>query len=88
MGENITGFLTDHQQKHLWDLVISFNTQEAQIFQMKNKLFFAINTGALESSVFHSLIIPPRQRENRTQRGQRSNLCKASCRLLLCMISD
>lgn len=67
MRENNTGFLTSPQQKCLWDLAIPFDTQEGQIFQMQNKLVFAINTGALENSVFHNLIIPQRQRENCTQ---------------------
>lgn len=29
---------------------------------MQNKFFFAINTGALENSVFHNLINPQRQK--------------------------
>lgn len=50
MRENSMGFLAYHQQKCIWDLLLSFNTQEGENFhfQMQNTLYLAINTGASE----------------------------------------
>lgn len=66
MRENSTGFLAYHQQKCIWDLMLSFNTQEGENFhfQMQNILYLAINTGASENGDFHNLIISYSQRKN------------------------
>lgn len=73
MGENNTGFLTDHQQKCLWDLMIPFNIREGQIFhfQMLNQIIFCHKHRCLGEQCFlqphHPLeperIVPSEDRE-------------------------
>lgn len=60
MGESSTGFLTNHQQKCLWDLVIPFqHTGRTNLSNAKQAGFCHKNTGGFGEQCFPQPHHPP-----------------------------